>query len=254
MSPEDAFVEVKSRYPLDLEKAETEYQGWRLAAERIDEAAAFLNFPPPFKLQDTPDGEQYPANGEEPPNLGKRVFAQSRNRCYSSKLPEGYTHEGMEKHSDGVKAAMGGDFLENNFLSEDRRYPFCSDNPGIAIGTDAIRAVAFNATKDRIRQNFSSKAYKELPSVGKAAFYNPFNSDYPIEYKFPASGRGYCRPPFLISSAWAMAPLSHSNTPEIYSPDPSTETSRVEVCPRHKNRCAPLSISAWVIFHKTGEQ
>lgn len=188
MSPEDAFVEVESRYPFDLEKAETEYQGWRLATKRIDDAVAFLNFPPPFKLQGTPGGEQYPANDEEPPNLGKRVFAQFRDYCYS----------------------------------EERRYPLYSGNPGIAIGANTVRAVTSNATKGRIWQNFSSKTYKELPSVGKIAFYNPLNPDHPIEYEFPVGGRGYCCTPFLISILAAVS-LLHSNMPEIYNPDPPIE-------------------------------
>lgn len=227
MSLEDTFVGIKSQHPFDLEKAEAECEDWRLTAERIDEAAAFLNSPHPYKLKDAPGGEKYLTDDEEQLALGKRVFAQYCARCHSSKLPEGYTHEGMKKHSeeakaDWIKLVMRDDFLEKNFLSDNRRYPLYSDNPSIAIGTNAARAMASNATEGHVWQNFSSRTYKELPSVGKVAFYNPFNPDNPIEYEFPAGGRGYYRTPTLIS-IWASAPFLHNNRLGIYNHDPSVK-------------------------------
>jgi hypothetical protein len=117
---------------------------------------------------------------------------------------------------------MRDDFLENNFLSDDRRYPLYSDDPSIAIGTNGARAVASNATEGHIWQNFSSKTYKELPSVGKVALYNPFAPDKPINYEFPAGGLGYYRTPSLIS-VWATAPLLHNNMLGIYNHDPSVK-------------------------------
>ncbi|ADJ28234.1 hypothetical protein [Nitrosococcus watsonii] len=231
MSIDDTFLGIKPQHPFDLAKAEAECEDWRLTAARMDDAAAFLNSPPPFKLQDAPGGEQYLTKDEEQLSLGKKVFAQYCARCHSSKLPEGYSHEGMEKHADAakddwVKLVMSDDFLERNFLSDDRRYPLYSDDPSIAIGTNAARAVASNATEGHVWQNFSSKTYKELPSVGKVALYNPFNADKPIQYEFPAGGRGYYRTPSLIS-VWATAPFLHNNMLGIYNHDPSVK-GRVE--------------------------
>lgn len=231
MSVDDTFLGLKPQRPFDIDKAEAECEDWRLTAERMDDAAAFLDSPPPFRLQDAPGGEEYLTQDERQLDLGKKVFAETCARCHSSKLPEGYSHEGMGKHSedakgDWVKLVMRDDFLENNFLSDDRRYPLYDEDPSIAIGTNAARAVASNATEGHVWQNFSSKSYKELPSVGKVALYNPFKPEDSIEYEFPAGGRGYYRTPSLIS-VWATAPLLHNNMLGTYNHDPSVK-GRVE--------------------------
>ncbi|MGZ5986706.1 MAG: hypothetical protein ACXWK7_17405, partial [Caulobacteraceae bacterium] len=61
-----------------------------------------------------------------------------------------------------------------------------------------------------IWDNFSSDSYKQLPSVGTITVRDPFTGD-PRPYLMPAGGRGYTRPPSLIS-LWSSAPYLLNNT------------------------------------------
>jgi mono/diheme cytochrome c family protein len=237
MSLESTFLGLKPQRPFDIAKAEAQCEDWRLTAARMDNAAAYLDSPPPFKLEkaleytDTAVREKYQPDKEKL-NLGKKMFGQHCARCHSSKLPEGYSHEGDEKHAKEAQQAwvdlvMRDDFLDKNFLSDDRRYPIVSaDKPELAIGTNAARAMGTNAGQGHLWQNFSSKTYKELPSVGKAKLYNPFDLAKPIEFEFPPGGRGYYRTPSLIS-LWATAPFLNNNSLGIFNQDPSV-TGRME--------------------------
>src|SRR6185295_4173026 len=97
---------------------------------------------------------------------GARVFGENCARCHSSKRPPGLTEE--TKHDPGARAAWArfaarDDFLEGNFLSDDTRYPLVSPDWRFAIGTNAARALATNATEAHIWQNFSSRTYKTSP-------------------------------------------------------------------------------------------
>jgi hypothetical protein len=56
---------------------------------------------------------------------------------------------------------LSNDFLDKNFLSDDRRYPV------FQLGTNIARAAATNATKGQVWDNFSSDTYKQLPEIGK---------------------------------------------------------------------------------------
>lgn len=112
------------------------------------------------------------------------------------------------------------DFLTNNFLSSEIRIPVT------LVGTNSGRAVATNAMRGQVWDNFSSETYKELPAVGPVRFYNPW-SDTPVDgwgnndaYSPPSGGPGYYRPASLIS-VWATAPYLHNNTLGLYNADPS---------------------------------
>ena len=63
---------------------------------------------------------------------------------------------------------------------------------------------------DNIWDNFSSQSYKELPSVGTITWYDPYTGE-PRTYTMPAGGRGYTRPPSLVS-LWSTAPFLLNNT------------------------------------------
>jgi hypothetical protein len=107
------------------------------------------------------------------------------------------------------------DFLENNFLSTEERIPVN------VVQTNAARALATNATRGHVWDNFSSETYKALPSVGEIQVQHPIDGS---TYKFPVSGGGpgYYRVPSLIA-IWASAPLLHNNSVGTYSGDPSVE-------------------------------
>jgi hypothetical protein len=70
-----------------------------------------------------------------------------------------------------------------------------------------------------IWDNFSSQTYKDLPSVGSITVYHPFTGTAST-YTMPAGGRGYTRPPSLIS-VWSTAPYLLNNSVGKFDPDPS---------------------------------
>jgi hypothetical protein len=72
-----------------------------------------------------------------------------------------------------------------------------------------------------IWDNFSSQSYKDLPSVGTITWYDPYTGA-PNTYQMPAGGRGYTRPPSLVS-LWSTAPFLLNNSVGQFSPDPSVQ-------------------------------
>ena len=172
---------------------------------------------------------------------GKEVFAERCARCHSSKLPtppsniaaiaidEGQgcagknyldcwnkywdwtkTDDFKKKMTDMVKQP---DFLDHNYLSSELRIPVT------LLQTNACSPLATNALAGNIWDNFSSQSYKELPSVGTITWYHPYTGE-PRTYKMPAGGRGYTRPPSLIS-LWSTAPFLLNNSVGEFNPDPS---------------------------------
>jgi len=70
-----------------------------------------------------------------------------------------------------------------------------------------------------IWDNFSSQSYKDLPSVGDITVQDPFTGE-DQKFSMPAGGRGYTRPPSLIS-LWSTAPFLLNNTVGPFDPNPS---------------------------------
>jgi hypothetical protein len=226
MGLEDTFAGLRRRQaPLDFARAVAECEDLRLTAARMPSVAAFLDSLRPYRLEDAPGGDRYLAKDPATLTLGKRVFAERCARCHSSKLPEEVTRDGLDKHAAAARPAwvrlvMRDDFLRDNFLSDDQRYPIVAPDPRMAIGTNAARALATNAATGHIWQNLSSRTYKALPSPGVLSFYNPFDPPSPIRFEVPAGGRGYYRTPSLID-IWATAPFLHNNALGLYNQDPS---------------------------------
>ena len=107
------------------------------------------------------------------------------------------------------------DFLDDNYLSAEFRVPVT------LLGTNACSPLATNAIAGNIWDNFSSQTYKELPSVGEITVYNPMTGA-PRQFKLPGGGRGFTRPPSLIS-VWSTAPFLLNNSVGKFNPSPSVE-------------------------------
>jgi hypothetical protein len=119
-------------------------------------------------------------------------------------------------------------FVKDNFLSNELRIPIT------LVGTYAGRALATNAMRGNVWDNYSSETFKRLPSVGKIRFFNPYkpnasavkfdpfgtNDEFDDGRKF--GGPGYFRPATLIS-VWATAPYFHNNALGLYNQDPSVK-------------------------------
>ncbi len=174
---------------------------------------------------------------------GKEIFGERCARCHSSKLPtpppdvaaiaidagqgcagKNYldcwnkywqwtkTQEFRDKMTAMVKQP---DFLEHNYLSSELRIPVT------LMQTNACSPLATNALAGNIWDNFSSQSYKDLPSVGGITWYHPYTGEAKT-YKMPAGGRGYTRPPSLIS-LWSTAPFLLNNSVGEFNPDPSVK-------------------------------
>ena len=176
-------------------------------------------------LREAPGGEKYLTTDQQLLDRGKIVFAENCMACHSSKRPtDGIARrpEDFAKWSRDEKflswartEVMKPDFLENNFLSTDARYPIT------LLQTNASRALQDNATRGKIWEQFSSEDYKASPAVGEIEVYDPFRK---VNYSFspPGGGPGYYRVPTLVG-IWAGAPFLHNNSLGDYNADPSVE-------------------------------
>ncbi|MGH9665322.1 MAG: hypothetical protein ACRD9L_12945, partial [Bryobacteraceae bacterium] len=197
----------------------TEAQTWDLAQ-------FFLKTTGPHHLKDAPGGDKYLTKDKTVLTRGKVVFAETCARCHSSKLPPGAP--GLDPNGCNGKdyldcwnkywawtetpdfkqkmraIVLADDFLDNNYLSAEFRVPVT------LLHTNACSPLATNAIGGNVWDNFSSHSYKELPSAGEITWYHPVTGE-PHRYKLPAGGRGYTRPPSLVS-VWSSAPFLLNNT------------------------------------------
>ena len=90
-------------------------------AQTPNVALFFLATAKPDLLKDAPGGAAYLAASPDELNRGKVVFAERCARCHSSKQPP---PGDQPSQTDWFrKAVTQDDFLTNNFLSDDQRYP-----------------------------------------------------------------------------------------------------------------------------------
>jgi hypothetical protein len=224
--------------PFEIEVAEKNSSYWQATeAQTPATALFFLKATGPHLLKDAPGGERYLTHDQALLNRGKTVFAESCARCHSSKAPTpavGLDPAGCpgaeyltcwNKYWDWTKTddykrqmraiVNAPDFLEGNYLSTDFRVPVT------LLGTNACSPLATNALEGHIWDNFSSRTYKDLPSVGTITIYDPFTGE-PKPYKMPAGGRGYTRSPSLVS-LWSTAPFLLNNSVGPFDSDPSVD-------------------------------
>src|SRR5690606_19463858 len=216
----------------------------------------------PMKLDATPQGKPLIAAEAAQAAAGRKVFLRNCAICHSSKQPQGFGVQFDDDWKDaalptavdahmvlprrfeewedfrasaafrsygdlieevaGTAAGTQDDFIVDNFLSTDIRIPIT------LVGTNSARAVATNAMRGQVWDNFSSEDYKNLPAVGGVRFFTP-SSTAPKDrwnnndtYHPPGGGPGYYRPASLIS-LWATAPFLHNNALGLFNRDPSIE-------------------------------
>jgi hypothetical protein len=196
----------------------------------------------PHRLADLPAPilTQYLTADTPKLDLGKEVFAERCARCHSSKLPEPVV--GMEgpgaancngpdymkcwnrywewTKTDDFRHKMlaivkSPDFLTDDYLSSEFRIPVT------LLQTNACSPLARNALAGNIWDNFSSQSYKDLPSVGDIIVQDPFTGE-DRKFTMPAGGRGYTRPPSLIS-LWTTAPFLLNNAVGPFDPSLSID-------------------------------
>lgn len=198
------------------------------AAQTPDMALFFLKTAKPDLLKDAPGGKSYLTDDEEKLKRGKIAFADYCARCHSSKIPAApaqvneadwnqyWAWTKTEDFKQQMRTmVLADDFLTENYLSTERRIPVT------LLQTNACSPLASNAIADNIWDNFASQTYKELPSVGKITVQNPIDGT-PWEYEMAGGGRGYTRPPSLIS-VWSTAPFLLNNSVGKFYWEPSVE-------------------------------
>ena len=222
--------------PIEIATAERNSSYWR-ATEALTPATAlfFLKATGPRKLRDAPGGDAYLKADATVLDRGATVFADTCARCHSSKAPKPAT--GLDPNgcaganylacwnaywawteTEDFKQQMRAivhapDFLDGNYLSAEFRVPVT------LLQTNACSPLATNALRGNIWDNFSSEDYKSLPTVGDITIHDPFTGE-PHQWHMPAGGRGYTRPPSLIS-LWSTAPFLLNNSLGPFDPDPS---------------------------------
>jgi hypothetical protein len=210
------LAELRARYRSPYGHEEFGHD-WQEAWRRVPDVADYLTSYGPARLNKAPGA---PAVVEQKRQLGADVFGRECARCHSHRKPDkGLT---PEKEAAWFRwSATQPEFLEGNFLSDDRRYPVTMKG----LGTNMARALATNAVDHDVWSEFSSREYKALPSIAPVTplvFQVPvFPADRlrwwaappPVRVEFdpPAGGRGYYRTPSLISM-WATAPYLHNNS------------------------------------------
>jgi hypothetical protein len=214
--------------PFEIEVANRNSSYWNATEMQTpDLALFFLATGRPDYLNDAPGGATYLTQDQKKLQRGKVVFAERCARCHSSKLPEKafgfFPDDGCVgpdylqcwndywawTRTEDFKGPMrqmvlAEGFLDENFLSNELRVPVT------LLETNACASLATNALKGDIWDNFSSTSYKRLPSVGTIMVHDPVKGE-PRKYRMPGGGRGYIRPPSLIS-LWSTAPFLLNNS------------------------------------------
>jgi hypothetical protein len=158
-------------------------------------------------------GDRDPSEYQTTLDRGKIVFAENCARCHSSKQPDG--DPSSPQWLEGMRQmVLEPDFLENNYLSTDARIAVTE------LETEICSAMASNAVRGHVWDNFSSETYKNLPAMGDVELYDPVR-DVSFTWSTPGGGRGYQRVPSLIA-IWATAPFLHNNEIGTFTSDPST--------------------------------
>jgi hypothetical protein len=215
----NVIVGGSAQHPFEVAKAQSGSVYWQSTTERIPNLAKFLVRTKSPHLVDAPGGRELMTQDAKLLEQGERVFAENCAQCHSSKQPP----SSVDRYSPQYRTWMRDevrkpDFLEDNFLSTEERIPVT------VVQTNAARALATNAIGGHVWDNFSSKTYKALPSVGEIEVTNPLDKSI-SNFSLPRGGPGYYRVPSLLG-IWATAPFLHNSALGKYTGDPST-TGRV---------------------------
>ncbi len=224
----------RKQTPIEIAVARKQSTYWQATeAQTPNIASFFARVSTPHRLADAL-GSRYVRPPAAVLTRGKIVFAENCAQCHSSKLPQGtpldpggcagpdylacldryfrWTRTAAFK-DEMRKIVLADDFLEGNFLSTDLRIPVT------VLQTNACSPLATNAIAGNLWDNFSSNSYKTLPAVGAITVIDPVTGEA-RRYEMPGGGRGYTRPPSLIS-LWATAPFLLNNSVGHFEASPS---------------------------------
>ncbi|SIO58994.1 hypothetical protein SAMN05444166_5888 [Singulisphaera sp. GP187] len=168
------------------------------------------------------NGKDYLATDADVLRKGKIAFADHCARCHSSKKPDNLPEDAEAQKKAWRELVLRDDFLADNFLSDDERYP-CSE-----LGTHIGRTLSSNWDAGGGYGQMSSLGFKLNQEGTEQVFdhdrdgkpiplYNPLTGKHDI--KFTTKRLFYRTPPLV--SVWATAPYLHNNSVGSYNGDPS---------------------------------
>ncbi|HEY8019947.1 MAG TPA: hypothetical protein VIH93_02530 [Thermoanaerobaculia bacterium] len=209
------LVGGRRQTPIDVGLMQRSSTYWLATQDRVANVAAFfLKAALPHRLADAPGGAAYLTRDPAVLARGRAVFAERCAGCHSSKQPPEAIRPGTPEYLAWMRRAVEDPgFLDGNYLSTEVRYPVNR------VGTNACAALASNAVRGHVWDDFSSETYKTLPAVGSIEVQNPVDGTR-SKFDLPGGGRGYLRPPTLVS-LWASAPFLHNNSVGTFTGDPS---------------------------------
>ena len=126
--------------------------------------------PPGFDLHFSPDWAKARGARQQRPGAFHPARELRGLGGVPAERPPSPNTPGASKGSPARPAPARDPFLTDNFLSTDIRVPIT------LVGTNSGRAVATNAMRGQVWDNFSSDDYKKLPAVGPVRFYNPYSA------------------------------------------------------------------------------
>ncbi len=177
----NVMVGGTGQHPFSVADALKNSVYFQATAERMPNLANFLMKLQGPKLADAPGGAAFLSKDEQILQRGKLVFADNCAKCHSSKQPPAGAVATRQEYQQWMRnEVQKPDFLNDNFLSTDERIPLD------VVQTNATRALATNATRGHVWDNFSSETYKTLPAVGEIIVKDPLDGS---ESKFRAAGR-----------------------------------------------------------------
>ena len=280
------FIGGQKISPIKISDAEKQSVYWQATEDRTaDMAIFFLVTARPDRLADFPDGKAILDKLDaDKVKRGGIVYAENCAACHSSKTPEIPANSGID---DGICAGGGNGpeyrqcwdrywawaqtrefkdamvklvaardaggketFLDGNYLSSERRVPVD------LLQTNACTAIATNGLSGDIWDNFTSSSYKSLPPVKELTAYHPV-SGAAMPFRPLGNGRGYLRPPSLIS-LWSTAPFLSNNSVghDDYDNYSRYEDAGYERCPaaNDNDRYLPCVANRLKVFDRSIRQ
>jgi cytochrome c5 len=221
--------------PISRRQLEEECPDYQRLLPYTQDIINYLSFVTPYRLSHARGGSALvkPWNDAQM-QLGRQVFAEECASCHSSLQPEYPTGEPTAADTaferefatwsraaqeawlyDAERIAWFKErvddeaFFETNFLSDDRRYPLS------LIGTNPARALATNASKGHVWEEYASLTSQTLPAVDIPVIRREGLFDIEVPVRGP-EGRGYYRTPSLWG-VWATAPYLNNNGLGLYN-------------------------------------
>ncbi|MGL4541374.1 MAG: c-type cytochrome, partial [Polymorphobacter sp.] len=221
--------------PITIKSANANSAYWRATQNGTPNTALFfLKAGRPDDLAAAPGGSGYLTADAATLERGRNAFADTCARCHSSKGPRPAANASLSgggpeylnrfktwwawTQTPAYKAQMRAivaapDFRTGNYYSTEARIP------ATLLRTNACSPLASNAIGGNIWNDFSASTYKSLPSVGSITIADPFTGARSA-YAMAGGGRGYTRPPTLVS-LWTSAPYLLNNSVGPFNQDPS---------------------------------